>query len=56
LQEEVSWGDLLSEGRSELSGGLYTPVVLTSVAIVASIAAFYLLSNGIRRRYGLDRT
>jgi len=47
----VSWGNLLYEGRGQLVNHLYGPVVLPAVAIVISVGAFYLLADGIRRRY-----
>lgn len=52
LQNEVSWGNLLKEGKEPmLNESLYGPVVLTSLAVIVSVMAFYLLADGIRRRY-----
>lgn len=52
LQNEVSWGNLLKEGKEPmLNQSLYGPVVLTALAIVVAVAAFYLLADGVRRRY-----
>jgi ABC-type dipeptide/oligopeptide/nickel transport system permease subunit len=34
----------------------YWPILLPALAIIASVAAFYLLADGIRRRYDLSRT
>lgn len=48
---EVSWGNLLSQGKDQILYGMYWPVVLPGVAIVGAVAAFYLLADGIRRRY-----
>lgn len=48
---EVSWGNLLSQGRGQLINGMYWPVVLPGIAIVIAVAAFYLLADGVRRRY-----
>ena len=52
LQNEVSWGNLLKEGKDPmLNQSLYGPVVLTALAVILSVAAFYLLADGTRRRY-----
>jgi peptide/nickel transport system permease protein len=52
LQNEVSWGNLLKEGKEPmLNQSLYGPVVLTALAVIVAVAAFYLLADGIRRRY-----
>lgn len=51
LQNEVSWGNLLKEGKDPmLNQNLYGPVVLTALTIILAVAAFYLLADGIRRR------
>jgi len=55
LQNEVSWGNLLKEGKEPmLNQSLYGPVVLTALAVILAVAAFYLLADGIRRRYGME--
>jgi ABC-type dipeptide/oligopeptide/nickel transport system permease subunit len=51
----VSWGNLLKEGKEPmLNQSLYGPVVLTALAVILAVAAFYLLADGIRRRYGME--
>jgi peptide/nickel transport system permease protein len=55
LQNEVSWGNLLKEGKEPmLNQDLYGPVMLTALAVILAVAAFYLFADGIRRRYGME--
>lgn len=57
LQNEVSWGNLLKEGKDPmLYQGLYGPVVLTALAIIVSVGAFYMLADGVRRQYEMRGT
>ena len=53
----VSWGNLLLEGKETMVvNQAYWPVVLPSLAIILSIAAFYLVADGVARYYDIDRT
>jgi len=52
----ISWGNLLFEGKSQMINHAYWPILLPAFAIIVSVAAFYLLADGIRRRYDLSRT
>lgn len=45
----VSWGTMLKEGRTMLSGNCYWPVFFPLAAIIITIIGFYAISDGITR-------
>ena len=56
LPPSVSWGTMMLEGRGLIGTQQYWLAFFPAVATVAAAGGYYLLGNGLEKRYRVKKT